>query len=57
MKILVVNRKSIVSILTSVLVSISLFLVGCGEVEDDTEVELAVNNQPSIGVITEQQLI
>ena len=54
MKMLVMNRKSIVSILTTVLVSISLFVVGCGEAEDDTESEVAVNSQPSIGAILDQ---
>ena len=49
---LVMNRKSIVSILTTVLVSISHFVVGCGEADDDTEV--VVNSQPSIGAIPDQ---
>ena len=54
MRMLVVNRKSIMSILTTVLVSISFFVVGCGEAEDDTEVEVVVNSQPSIGAIPDQ---
>ena len=58
MKMLVVNRNSIVSILATVLVSISLFVVGCSETEDDTEddtkVEVIVNSQPSIGAIPDQ---
>ena len=54
MKMLVVNRKSVVSILTIVLVSVFLFIVGCGEADDDTETELVVNSQPSIGPIPDQ---
>ena len=53
MKMLVIDRKSIVSILIVVLVSVSLFVIGCGEV-DDTETELVVNSQPSIGAIPDQ---
>ena len=57
---LVVNRNSIVSILATVLVSISLFVVGCSEteddIEDDTEPEVVVNSQPSIGAIPDQTL-
>ena len=58
MKMLVVNRNSIVSILATVLVSISLFVVGCSETEDDikddTEAEVVVNSQPSLGAIPNQ---
>lgn len=54
MKTLLANRKIIMSILTTVLVSISLFVVGCGETEDDTETEFVVNSQPSIGAISDQ---
>ena len=58
MKMLVVNRNSIVSILAIVLVSIPLFVVGCSEteddIEDDTEPEVVVNSQPSIGAIPDQ---
>lgn len=54
MKMLVINRKSIVAVLTTVLVSISLFIVGCGEADDETEVEFVVNSQPSIGAIPDQ---
>ena len=50
---LVMRRKSIVSILTT-LVSISVFVVSCGEVDDDTEAEFVVNSQPSIGAIPDQ---
>ena len=52
--VLVVNRNSIVSILATLLVSISLFVVGCSETEDDAEPEVVVNNQPSIGAISDQ---
>ena len=41
MKTLVMHRKSMMSILTTVLVSIALFVVGCGEADDDTESESA----------------
>ena len=58
MKMLVVNRNSIVSIIATVLVSISLFVVGCSEtendMEDDTEPKAIVNSQPSIGAIPNQ---
>ena len=58
MKMLVVNRNCIVSILATVLVSISFFVVGCSEteddIEDDTEPEVVVNSQPSIGAIPNQ---
>ena len=51
---LVMSRKNIVSILTTVLVFTSVFIVGCGEVDDDTEAEFVVNSQPSIGAIPDQ---
>ena len=58
MKMLVVHRNNIVFILATVLVSISLFVVGCSETEDDTEddaePEVVVNSQPSIGAIPNQ---
>ena len=38
----------------TVLVSIFLFIVGCGEAADDTEVESIVNSQSSIGAIPDQ---
>ena len=62
MKTLTVNRKGIVSILTTVLVSISLFVVGCGEADDDTESENASEvilptaseaNETSTGIVEE----
>ena len=53
------DRKRIVSILTIVLVSISLFVVGCGEADDDIydiEVEVVTNSQPSIDTIPDQKV-
>ena len=55
MKILVINRKITLSILMmTVLVSVSFFIIGCGEVDDETEDGLVVNNQPSIETISDQ---
>ncbi len=45
------NRTIIV--LLSILLA-SFFLIGCSEMEDDTEAELVVNSQPSIGAIPGQ---
>ena len=62
MKTLVMHRKSSMSILTTVLVSIFLFVVGCGEADDDTESESASQvisppasevNQTSAGIVEE----
>lgn len=55
MKMLVMNRKkNLVFILAVVLVSIAVFVIGCGEADDDTEIEIVVNSQPSIGAIPDQ---
>ena len=58
MKMLVMTGKIILSILImTVLVSVSIFVVGCGEVDDEAEAEdefVVVNNQPSIEVIPDQ---
>lgn len=51
---LVMNRKIALSIIATILMSISLFVVGCGEADDEAEDELVVNNQPSIGAIPDQ---
>ena len=57
MKMSVRHRKITLSILImAVLASVSIFVVGCGEVDDEAEAEdeFVVNNQPSIGAISDQ---
>ena len=57
MKMFVMHRKIILSILImTVLTSVSILVVGCGEVDDEAETadELVVNNPPSIGAIPDQ---
>ena len=57
MKMFVMTGKIILSILImAVLVSIPIFVVGCGEVDDEAEAEdeFVVNNPPSIGAIPDQ---
>ncbi len=56
------NRKITVSVIGMMLLVLgisgilltSLFLVGCGETDNDTKAEVVVNNQPSIGAIPDQ---